>query len=222
MELPEGGVDPEVSSGGGASEREQGGAVPDGDEVGDLARGLFGPSVNVTCFREDGKLDLPRMMARTQEEMEKGTSVICEASFSFGGLYCAVDLLRREGDGWAIYEVKSSSDGMQDKYVADVSYQKYVLENCGVKITGVYLVCINTDYVLEASGLDIHAFFRINDLWEPACRAQEEVLPGVLETAERVLESEEEPCTELSESCKGCELFGWCGRDLPSPSVFDL
>ena len=171
-----------------------------GDEVGDLARGLFGPSVNVTAYREDGKLDLTRMIGNTRAEMEKGTSVICEASFSYEGLYCAVDLLRREGDGWAIYEVKSSSDGMQDKYIADVSYQKYVLGE---------------------EGLDIHRLFKINDLSEQAA-AEQATVPGVLETAERVLGSEEEPCMELMEDCKDCELFGWCGRGLPSPSVFNL
>ena len=125
-----------------------------GNEVGDLARGLFGPSVNVTVLRDDGSLDLPAMIRRTAEEMEKGTSVICEASFSYEGLYCAVDLLKKEGDSWAIYEVKSSSDGLQDKYIADVSYQKYVLEHCGLKVTGVYLVCIDSSYILGEEGLE--------------------------------------------------------------------
>ena len=193
-----------------------------GDEVGDLARGLFGPSVNVTAYREDGKLDLPQMIRNTQEEMARGSVVICEASFSYEGLYCAVDLLRQEGDGWAVYEVKSSSDGLQDKYIADVSYQKYVLEHCGVKVTGVYLVCIDTGYVLGPEGLDARAFFKINDLWEPACREQENTVPAVLKTAEQVLECEEEPVWEPGEDCRGCELFGYCARDLPSPNVFDL
>ena len=193
-----------------------------GNEVGDLARGLFGPYVNVTAEKEDGSLDLPRMMENTREEMAKGTPVICEAAFSYEGLYCAVDLLRREGDGWAIYEVKSSSDGLQDKYIADVSYQKYVLEHCGVKVTGVYLVCIDTSYVLGQEGLDIQGFFKVNDLWEQACRAQAETLPGVLDTAEMVLDKGEDPRTELGEDCKACELFRYCARDLPSPNVFDL
>ena len=193
-----------------------------GDEVGDLARGLFGPYVNVTAFREDGSLDLPRMMENTRVEMERGTSVICEASFSFEGLYCAVDLLKRENDGWAIYEVKSSTDGLQDKYIADVSYQKYVLEHCGVKVTGVYLVCIDSSYVLEESGLDIHKLFKVNDLWEQACREQEMTVPDVLELAEQTLESDEEPSVDPVEACVGCELFGYCMRDLPSPCVFDL
>ena len=194
-----------------------------GDEVGDLAQGLFGPSVNVTAYKEDGKLDLPQMIENTRLEMEKGTEIICEASFSYEGLYCAVDLLRREGDGWAIYEVKSSTDGLQDKYIADVSYQKYVLEHCGVKVTGVYLVCIDTSYILGEDGIvDPSGFFKINDLWEQASKEQAETVPGILETAERVLGCEEEPEMELAEACRDCELFHSCWRDLPTPSVFDL
>ena len=193
-----------------------------GDEVGDLARGLFGPSVNVTAYREDGKLDLPQMIENTRLEMEKGTEVICEASFSYEGLYCAVDLLRKDGDGWAIYEVKSSAH-LQDYYTADVSYQKYVLEHCGVKVTGVYLVCIDNTYVLGEDGIvDPVGFFKINDLWDEASREQVETVPGMLLTAERVLGCEEEPSMDLAEGCIGCDLFGYCARDLPSPNVFNL
>ena len=195
-----------------------------GHEVGKLAKGLFGPSVDVTVEREDGKLDLSAMIARTAEEMEKGTPVICEASFSFGGQYCAVDLLRRdeEHDGWAVYEVKSSAH-LKDYYTADVSYQKYVLEHCGVRVTGVYLVCIDTSYVLGEDGVvDPAGFFQINDLWDAASQAQRDTVPGTLETAERVLERGEKPVMELNETCVDCDLFGYCTRDLPSPNVFDL
>ena len=193
-----------------------------GHEVGNLAQGMFGPYVDVTAYREDGKLDLPRMIENTRLEMAKGTPVICEASFSFGGLYCAVDLLRKDGDGWALYEVKSSSQ-IKDYYIADVSYQKYVLEHCGVKVTGVYLVNIDTSYVLGEDGVvDPAGFFKVNDLWTEASSAQQDTVPGVLETAERVLGCEDEPRAELSESCVGCDLFGCCFRDLPERNVFDL
>lgn len=69
-----------------------------GNEVGDLAMGLFGDFVEVTSF--DGeKLDLSAMIEKTKEEMEKGTAVICEASFDYNGLYCAVDILKEENGG---------------------------------------------------------------------------------------------------------------------------
>lgn len=38
---------------------------------------------------------------------------------------------------------------MKAVYVADVAYQKYVLEHCGVRITGTYIVSINNDYVYD-------------------------------------------------------------------------
>ena len=159
-----------------------------GNEVGDLARGLFGPYVDVTAYKEDGSLNKAQMIRNTADEMARGTSVICEAAFSYEGLYCAVDLLRRddENGGWAIYEVKSSKQ-IRDYYIADVSYQKYVLEHCGVKVTGVYLVNIDGSYVLGPEGLDPAGFFRINDLWEEASRAQLDTVPGVLVTTGKTL-----------------------------------
>ena len=54
-----------------------------GNEVGDLAMGLFGPFVEVTTQRADGSLDLTAMVEKTKEAMTKGTDVICEASFAF-------------------------------------------------------------------------------------------------------------------------------------------
>ena len=99
-----------------------------GNEVGDLAMGMFGPFVEVTTKREDGSLDLKAMIEKTQQEMTKGTEVICEASFTFEKNYCAVDILRKTKNGWAIYEVKSSSfpefDGQEaklEKYAPDIA-----------------------------------------------------------------------------------------------------
>ena len=50
----------------------------EGNVVGDLAMGLFGDFVEVTTMK-DGRLDLSAMIEKTQEEMERGTEVICEA-----------------------------------------------------------------------------------------------------------------------------------------------
>ena len=194
-----------------------------GYEVGDIARGMFGPFVDVTAYKADGSLNKSQMIRNTADEMAKGTPVICEAAFSYEGLYCAVDLLRRddENGGWAVYEVKSSTQ-VKDYYIADVSYQKYVLENCGVKVTGIYLVNIDNSYVLGPEGLDPAGFFRINDLWEEASEAQEDTVPDVLAAAERVLGCEDEPAAELAEACLGCDLFRSCFRNLPERNVFDL
>lgn len=49
------------------------------------------------------------MMKKTARCLEAGVGNLCEASFRYEGLYCAVDILRKQGGGYAIYEVKSAS-----------------------------------------------------------------------------------------------------------------
>ena len=143
-----------------------------GNEVGDMAMGLFGPYVEVTTKREDGSLDLNAMVEKTKQEMEQGTEVICEASLTFESHYCAVDILRKTRDGWAIYEVKSSSfpefDGQAarlENYAPDIAYQKWVMKQCGINVTGTYLVCLNSDYVRQGE-LDIQKLFVVIDMKE--------------------------------------------------------
>lgn len=191
-----------------------------GTEVGALARGLFGDYVDVTTKAADGHQDLTQMIENTRKEMDAGTPVICEASFSYRGLYCAVDLLRRDGNGWAIYEVKSSTDPAQGIYIADIAYQKYVLEKCGVKVTKVYLVCLNNQYVFNGK-LNLQELFLITDMTVEAVKEGENV-PSVLKTAEDVLSSPKEPIMDLGEACMDCAFWPYCTKHLPTPNVFDL
>jgi hypothetical protein len=118
-----------------------------GNIVGDLAMQLFGEFTEVTAYDKDGKLDLSKMIENTNECLKNGTENICEASFSSGGLFCSCDILRKEKDGYAIYEVKSSTH-VSAVYITDITYQKYVLEKCGIKVTGTYIVHINNQYLL--------------------------------------------------------------------------
>ena len=209
-----------------------------GNEVGDLAMGLFGPFVEVTTHTADGGLDLKAMIEKTKQEMDRGTEVICEASFSYQGCYCAVDILRREGSGWAIYEVKSSSSHSSDelflpikfyKFVVDIAFQRWVLEQCGVKVTGTYLVTINGDYE-RLGDLDIHQLFRVFDLKE---KVDNECLlvPNRVQLAKQTLEQGHEPERAIRSHCTDpyqCGFWQYCAaqqgltQDEGEPTVFDL
>ncbi len=202
-----------------------------GNEVGDLAMGLFGDYIEVTTYNGE-KLDLKAMIDKTSEEMAKGTPNICEASFSYSGLYCAVDILRKTEDGWAIYEVKSSTKHKKDDgsyeddkevYIADVAYQKYVLEHCGVNVTGTYLVCLNGDYVFDGT-LDIKQLFFISDVADPVSNEIQSIEHN-LEIAERILTSDEEPDIDLDVHCRKpyvCAFWKYCSQHIPDESVFNL
>ena len=193
-----------------------------GNEVGDLAMGLFGDYVEVTAYNND-RIDLAQMIRNTEEEMAKGTPIICEASFDYNGLYCAVDILKKEGDGWAIYEVKSSTKDEKPIYQADVAYQKYVLEHCGVNVTGTYLVVLNNEYIFDGT-LKLDELFKITDVSEEVANETGRIEYN-LAIAEKILNNPEEPDIDLSVNCHDpydCAFWNYCAKDVPSPSVFDL
>lgn len=201
-----------------------------GNAVGDLAMGIFGDFVEVTTYNEEGKLDLSSMLEKTQAELARGTEVICEASFSYDGLYCAVDILRKENNGYSIYEVKSSTtsekkpkEKIEAKYIADISYQKYVLEHCGINVTGTYLVTLNKDYILDGE-IDLSKLFNIINM-----KAEVDIeianVEGNLLAAKEILLSEEEPKIDIDEHCSplaACPFKKYCTRHISQPSVFDL
>jgi hypothetical protein len=193
-----------------------------GNEVGDLAMRLFGDYTEVTVLKEDGSPDLSAMIEKTRQCIENGTENICEASFSYNGLYCAVDILRKEGSGYAIYEVKSSTHETEI-YGVDIAYQKYVLEHCGLTVTGTYLVCINSEYT-RGKELDIRQLFRIADMTEWV-NPEMPLISSRLKLAGETLSSGTEPARDIGEWCDNpyhCAYWEYCSRHLPQPSVFDI
>ena len=203
-----------------------------GNVVGDLAMGLFGDFKEAHAEKADGSLDLSKMVEQTRQWMEEGVENICEASFICEGGYCAVDILRKTTGGWAIYEVKSTSfpefngqEAKLEKYAPDIAYQKWVLEQCGVCVTGTYLVCLNSDYVRHGE-LDIQQLFVINDMKEMVDNEYLKVQARVSQ-AMKVINNEQEPDIDLSECCMkpyGCAFRNYCmlQHGVPIPSVFDV
>ena len=193
-----------------------------GNEIGDLAMQLFGDFVEVSAHKDNGKMDLSEMIARTNELLREECPVICEASFSYNGNYCAVDILKRENGGYAIYEVKSSTHANQI-YATDIAYQKYVLENCGINVTGTYLVCINNEYVFDGT-LKLDELFKIVDLSAEVAEEYRHVEGNVL-AANDIMDDPVEPLYGLSENCRkpyNCAFWEHCSSHLPTPSVFDV
>ena len=191
-----------------------------GHEVGEIARQLYGDYVDVTEYHEDFP-NLPAMIHRTRAEIEKKTSVICEASFSYSWLYCAVDILRydKENDGWQIIEVKSSTHADKEHYLIDVSYQLYVLSKCGVKVTGVSIAVLNRNYVFDGT-LDINQLFKVVDVTDTTRSYQSEIRENI-KLAREIMLSADEPLPQLCE-CKRpylCPFYNHC-HEAPLPANF--
>lgn len=114
-------------------------ALDKGNEFGDRAMGMFGEYIEMTTYREDGRLDFSAMLQKTQEHLQDGTPVLCEAAFRYYGNYCAVDILRRTDSGFSLYEVKNS-DGVKEQFVKDVGFQLYILTRCHVRVVKCFIV----------------------------------------------------------------------------------
>ena len=116
-----------------------------GNDFGDRAMAMFGPYEEMTVYRKGTRIpDKKAMAARTQEHLELGTPVICEAAFSNYNNYCAVDILRKTGTGHDIYEVKNAPE-VRGQFIRDAGFQYYIVTRCGLKIGRVFIVIHGPD-----------------------------------------------------------------------------
>lgn len=188
-----------------------------GSRVGDLAMGLFGE------FTEVPYGDLGDMLRITGQLMEQGTAVIAEASFSYDGLFCSVDILKNLGGGRVeFYEVKSSTE-VKDIYREDVAFQRYVLEQLGYTVEKACLVYVNNQYVRHGE-LDIQALFAVEDLTRDSLRRQTAVQERI-ESLRTYMMQTDEPNDDIGEHCfkpYDCGFFPYCTCHLPKPNIFNV
>ncbi len=188
-----------------------------GNEVGDLAMGLFGDYTEVPYG------DLTGMIAGTKQLIADGVPVLAEASFAFDGMFCSVDILKNHGSGRVeLYEVKSSSSA-HEIYYHDIAYQVYVLEQLGYIVETASLVHINSSYV-RGKELEIQKLFQIEDVTQIVRGMQQE-------TAERAvalktcIRQPDEPELKPGMQCFNpyeCGFRAHCMADLPEKNVFRI
>ena len=96
--------------------------IDDGIEVGKYAKTFFKGTVDTTSYKEDGSLDNENMIGLTNRYLLEDKETIAEASFAVDNLFCSVDLLRKDGDGYIIYEVKATT-GVEKEHYMDAAFQ---------------------------------------------------------------------------------------------------
>lgn len=191
--------------------------IANGNLVGELARQYFG-SYSLVEFTYDKE----EMVSQTRDFMKLGSENIAEASFLYDGLYCAVDILHKNGDGWDIVEVKSSTH-VSDIYVEDMAFQYYVLNKCGIEVKHVYNMHINNSYVRHGE-LDLKELFLLEDFTSEAVGKYNEVASNV-SAIRNYVNVEKEPDKDIDCCCENpylCAYRSYCGRHVPENSVFRL
>ncbi len=175
-----------------------------GTEFGEKAMGMFGPFVNVQEYLPNTKyLNKVKMVQNTRNAMANGAENICEASFDYNGMFCAVDILHRvDGDVWEMYEVKNSPE-VKPQFIKDAAFQAWILDKCGVQLDGVFVVYHYDDEV---------------DPYEPVDVTEEaieyaHVIEENLDRLVAVKESKEEimiPCGEQCSEPYACWYCDYC------------
>ena len=188
-----------------------------GNMVGDLARRYFG-SYELVEFDFDKNV----MASKTRELLKTGAENIAEAAFYIDGLYCAVDILHKNGDAYDIVEVKSSTH-VTDIYIEDMAFQYYVVNKCGIKIGKVFLMHLDNSYVRHGD-LELDKLFAMEEFTAEVKEKNKEVEDNIKSIREYV-RAEQEPERDIDLYCEvpyECAYYGYCSRHLPEQSVFDV
>ena len=188
-----------------------------GNDIHEVARYLFGSHINIE-YREN----LSQMIEDTMNTIDSYKDVIItEASFTYKNNFCSVDILKKNNNTYEMYEIKSSTE-LKDVYINDASYQYYVLNNLGLKVTKVCLVHINSDYV-RIGDLDLDQLFTKQDITKEVLELQETVKNNIKEINEYV--EEKEKIEEITENCfkpYPCLFFKYCTKHLPEKNIFTI
>jgi len=188
-----------------------------GHEVGILAQQLFPGGTEVPY---EG-LSVPEQIKQTRQLIDDGAEVIYEASFDYGGIFVKVDILVKDGDAWQIHEVKMSTS-VKEVNLDDVAIQYYVLSQCGLPVSGAYLVHINNQYERQGE-IDVQQLFESQDVLEEAV-ARQVKLPELIDEFRSVLQGDE-PQIDIGPHCSDpydCDFIPYCWQHIPENSIFDL
>ena len=167
-----------------------------------FAKGLFDEYHEVTTLKENGSLNISVMASATKLLIEKGAESIFNATFSYGGLSCIVDILHREKGGYAVYKVITRHKRYIDN--EDVAYQKYVLQKCGVNVTGTYVAYVDIDKATP----DVSKLFEFYDV-SRFLNEEVKLVEKNLNFAEKVLSNTHEPKLEIGCRCAWCPFWDY-------------
>ncbi len=188
-----------------------------GHEVGGFARMLF-PGGVVVPFEGLGK---DEQLAKTREEIDRGTKAIYEAAFCHDDVFVKADIVVRSRGQWDLYEVKSATS-VKEHHWDDVAIQYYVLSGCGLPVHRAYLVHINNGYVRDGDIVP-EELFVIQDITGVVKEKQASIPEKLAEM--RTMLGGNMPEVDIGPHCEDpyeCDFIPVCWEHVPDYSVFSL
>lgn len=182
-----------------------------GIEVGELAKDLFDHVYHV-----DIQADKQLMIKQTQVLIEKGVSVIAEASFQYKDLFCSVDFFEQGPEGVRIYEVKSATK-IKPVHLDDLAFQVYILEKLGIHVEKACIIHINKQYIRKEV-LDLHGLYMVKNVLEDLQHRMKDISSHI----SMIRQMDKEPDFLPISHCSECDFKNYCFSDLPEDSLLYL
>ena len=177
------------------------------------------------CWFPEGMLidttDPREAAEQTQEAINSGISCIFNASFIFNDTWWVrCDILQRDSNSWKIIEVEASAD-VKEEHLADLAFQKYVLTEQGVTISGTEVMYINRECVYP----DLSNLFVTKDVTDKVDQLMADVANNI-EIFETTLNGNAEPEIPIGRHCDTpdrCPFKEYCWRNVPECcSIFTI
>jgi len=143
--------------------------------------------------------------------------VIFQATFSKKHYVARADMLKRNGNQWALIEVKSAVKDKKE-FIDDMAYTLMVIEECGLRISTITLLLVSKNYRL---GMDSEKFFESVDHTNEVRNRKENFKQfwTIIENiTKRPIRPEGNPLFE----CKKCKLLKECLEKEIEGTIFQL
>lgn len=158
--------------------------------------------------------------AKLTESLAKKHDVLFEAVARLPwGAFCRTDVLRKNGAGWDLIEIKSTTS-LKDEHVDDLAFQYFVFSNAGYKIKNCFILHLNKRYVRRKK-LDVKKLFVMENITPEVLAKYDEVA----EASARLFDlqkSKVEPQIFVDKNCLDCDFFPYCGKNIPEYSILNV
>tara|TARA_B100000902_G_C27322309_1_gene925523 strand:- start:49 stop:1542 length:1494 start_codon:yes stop_codon:yes gene_type:complete len=190
-----------------------------GTNIGLLAQELFPNGVDAS---PESYFKMHESISKTLDFINKGETIIYEATFQFNDVLAALDILVKDDEGWKAFEVKSSTS-VSETNVKDAAIQFYTIKNSGIDLKDISIVYINNQYTKDGK-LDLRKLFTIESVYDQVLDFLPKI-PNEVRRLKNVIEDTELPKIDIGPHCSDpydCDFKGTCWKHIPDYSVFDI
>jgi len=185
-----------------------------GQEIGRLARQLY--SGGILLSRANGK-----SAAEVTQDLQTDAPALFEATAEVGPFVAKADILKRDGAGWHVLEVKSSFSDTKNisELVDDLAYTVMIFRRAGVQVSGASLALLSRTYRFGDS--TDHLFDIVDKTDEVNERVKE--FDAQADDVARLLFDQTQPVPKLVSACRDCPIYeGECLGSGLSHTVLEI